>query len=109
MAPRDSLGEFEQFVLIAILRLRNSAYGVLIRDEIIEQTGRNVATGAVYTTLERLEQKGYVKSRSGEATPERGGKAKRYFDLTGTGRKALYDARHAHDSMWRGLEAAGVR
>jgi len=109
MVPRDySLGEFEHLVLVAILRLREDAYGVTIRQEIENRAGRDVSIGAIYTTLERLEQKGYVKSRRGDPTPERGGKAKRYFKLTAPGSKALYESRTTFDDMWRGLKPAGV-
>ena len=72
MPKSAHLGEFEQHVLAALLRLRGNAYGVTIRREIVERTGRDVAVGAIYATLDRLEAKGYVSSRLGESTPERG-------------------------------------
>ena len=77
-----SLGEFEQIVLLAILRLGEFAYGVSIRDEIAACTGRAPAPGALYTTLDRLENKGMVGSRLVDPTPLRGGRAKRYFNVT---------------------------
>ncbi len=83
------LGEFEEIVLLAILRLRDNAYGVSIRQTVEEVAGRPTSIGAIYTTLERLEQKGFVRSREGEATPERGGRAKRYFKIEGAGVQAL--------------------
>jgi PadR family transcriptional regulator len=104
MSKGDHLGEFEQLVLWALVRLGANAYGVTIRQELEKRTGRNVSIGAVYTTLERLEDKGYVSSRLGEVTPERGGKAKRYFTITGAGAQALNDLREVLVSMWRGVK-----
>ena len=101
---REFLGAFEQLVLAALVRLRDEAYGMAVRQEIAERTGRDVAIGAVYATLDRLEQKGYVVSRTGEATPERGGKAKRYFDLTAEGEQALRDSVRQLDRMVKGLK-----
>jgi len=86
---QNSLGKFEEIVLLAILRLHQNAYGVSIRREIETETGRTTSVGAVYTTLERLEKKGYISSRQGEATAERGGRAKRYFEIEGAGAEAL--------------------
>jgi PadR family transcriptional regulator PadR len=97
------LGEFEQHVLTALLRLRGNAYGVTIRREIMERTGRDVAVGAIYATLDRLEAKGYVSSRLGEVTPERGGRAKRYFDIEAPGAKALEESWRMSDRMRQGL------
>jgi DNA-binding PadR family transcriptional regulator len=104
------LGAFEQHVLAALLRLRGNAYGVTIRREIVERTGRDVAVGAIYATLDRLEAKGYVSSRLGEATPERGGRAKRYFDIQAPGERALHEAWRMMDAMSEGLKPvpAGV-
>jgi PadR family transcriptional regulator PadR len=92
------LGQFEELVLLALLRLGENAYGVPIRREIAERTGRDVSFGAVYTTLERLERKGYVKSWVGEPTPERGGRAKRYFRIEAPGKSAL---NHSLDTLSR--------
>ena len=102
------LGEFEQHVLAALLRLRGNAYGVTIRREIMERTGRDVAVGAIYATLDRLEAKGYVSSHIGEATPERGGRAKRYFDVDAPGAQALEESWRMSDRMRQGLASAGV-
>ena len=93
MDRNDRLGRFEEIVLLALVRLRENAYGVTIRREIAERTGRDASFGAVYTTLERLERKGYVSSRVGEPTPERGGRAKRYFRIEAPGRRALNSSR----------------
>jgi PadR family transcriptional regulator PadR len=99
MGSNDRLGRFEELVLLALVRLRENAYGVMIRREIAERTGRDVSFGAVYTTLERLERKGYVSSRVGEPTPERGGRAKRYFRIEAPGIRALNEAQDAIASM----------
>jgi DNA-binding PadR family transcriptional regulator len=90
------LGQFEELVLLALLRLREEdAYGVPIRREIVERTGRDVSFGALYTTLDRLKRKGYITSRIGDPTPERGGRAKRYFKIEAAGMEALYSSQEA--------------
>jgi DNA-binding PadR family transcriptional regulator len=99
MDGNDRLGRFEELILLALVRLRENAYGVPIRREIAERTGRDVSFGAVYTTLERLERKGYVSSRVGEPTPERGGRAKRYFRIEAPGVRALTETREAVASL----------
>jgi DNA-binding PadR family transcriptional regulator len=102
----DRLGRFEEVVLLALVRLRENAYGVTIRREIVERTGRDVSIGAVYTTLERLEHKGYVSFRMGEPTPERGGRAKKYFQIEAPGVRALNATREMIVGMG-GLAHAG--
>ncbi len=106
MAKGDNLGEFEQIALLALIRLRANAYGASIRQEIAERTGRDVSVGAVYTTLERLERKGFVSSARGEPTPERGGRAKRYYKIEAPGEHALQKSRETMDRMWAGLVPA---
>lgn len=98
------MGEFEQLVLLAVLRLNNNAYGMEVREQIETRTGREVSYGAVYTTLDRLEQKGYVSHRMGEATPERGGRAKKYFRVLREGRAALRATQEALQVMWEGVQ-----
>src|SRR5713101_4580416 len=93
MPGRDYLGEFEHLIVLALLRLEDRAYGVTVRQEIELRTKREVSIGAVYATLERLERKGYVSSRLGDPTPERGGRAKRYFQIEAPGVRALNRAR----------------
>ena len=93
------LGEFEELILLAVLALRENAYGVSIRDLIEQETGRAVSFGAIYTTLERLQQKGYVSSQQGESTPERGGRAKRYFKIEGAGEVVLKQTQIARNRM----------
>jgi DNA-binding PadR family transcriptional regulator len=97
------MGEFEQLVLLALMRLDNDAYGMQVREEIEKRTGREISYGAVYTTLDRLERKGYVAHRVGEATPERGGRAKKYFRALPEGREALRATQQALTVMWEGV------
>jgi PadR family transcriptional regulator, regulatory protein PadR len=98
--PRESLGDLEHLVLLALLRLGERSYGVPILEEITSRTGRAVSRPAVYIALRRLEAKGFVKSQLGEATAERGGRAKRYFTLTAPGHRQLHTSREALMSMW---------
>jgi DNA-binding PadR family transcriptional regulator len=104
MGRRESLGEFEQIVLLAILRLGDEAYGVPIRLEIEERTGRALTVGALYRTLDRLEDKGYVSSAFSAPTSERGGRSKRYFKVKPPGLRSLRASRDALTAMWEGLE-----
>jgi DNA-binding PadR family transcriptional regulator len=97
------LGEFEPLVLLALLRLGAEAYGVAIRDEIEERTGRRVTLGAVYTTLLRLENKRLVATRLGEPTPQRGGRRKKFYRPLAAGRRELAASIEAVRSMTRGL------
>jgi PadR family transcriptional regulator len=103
MPPPPNLGEFEQIVLLALLRLGDAAYGMAVRREIEFRTGRNVAIGAVYATLDRMEKKALVKSSVGDPTPERGGRAKRSFRLTALGSASLKRSQRALKQMTRGL------
>ena len=98
------LGEFEQLVLLALLRLKNDAYGVAIRREIEARTGRETGLGSVYKTLERLEHKGLVSSWVGEPTPERGGRRKKYYRASSLGVRALRQSLRAVQQMASGLE-----
>ena len=104
MSQREVLGEFEQLVLLAIIRLGKNAYGVAIRDEIKARTGRSVSRGAIYITLDRLESKGYIRTWLADPTPERGGKAKRMCAVEASSVKALKESRTALERMWRGLD-----
>ena len=97
------LGEFEQLVLLALIRLQPEAYGVAICNEIEKRTGRSVALGAVYTTLLRLEDKGFVATRLGDSTPQRGGRRKKYYRPLAAGRHELAASIAALRSMTRGL------
>src|SRR6266566_3454110 len=109
MGKGDYLGEFELIVLLALLRLRENAYGMTIRREIVERTGRDVSIGAVYATLDRLEEKGYISSRVGDATPERGGRAKKYFQIKGAGQSALAETDRTLAAMKRGLKLKPIK
>jgi DNA-binding PadR family transcriptional regulator len=103
--PPIYLGEFEFAVLLAVLHLNEDAYAVPVRELIEERTGRPVARGALYTGLDRLEAKGCLRSRMGDPTEERGGKARRYYSVTPSGLKALRATHEAVSSMTRGLES----
>ena len=102
---RSTLTDFELMILLAILRLGDDAYGVPIADE-IERTGRRiVAIAAVYASLDRLAARGLVASSLGDPTPERGGRAKKYFKVTGKGARLVREAHDGLTAMWRGLSA----
>lgn len=99
----DGIGQFEQAVLVALIRLDRDAYGRAVLNEVQARLDRRVSAGAVYATLERLEAKGLVSSTLAPGTAIRGGRARRYFAPTGAGLRALRDAKSATDRMWRGL------
>ena len=101
-------GELETLILLAILRLDDGAYGVAVRDELARRAGRELTRGAVYAALRRLESKGLIVGRMGEATPVRGGRAKRYLELTPAGHACLRDALHELDRMREGLDDRGL-
>jgi PadR family transcriptional regulator, regulatory protein PadR len=101
--PQGMPSDFEQQVLLAVWRLGEGAYGVSVRDELEDRAGRDVAHGAVYVTLVRLERKGFLRSSLSDPTPVRGGKAKRCFAITPAGIVGLREARRALDSLWDGL------
>ncbi len=98
------LGEFEQVVLLAMARLGDAAYGMAISEEIESKTGREVGIGSVYSALDRMERKGYLSSSVGDPTPERGGRAKRYYRLEWAGATALQRSREQYARLWEGLE-----
>jgi PadR family transcriptional regulator PadR len=107
MTGRDSLGEFEHIVVLALLRLDDRAYGVSVRQEIEFRTRREVSIGAVYATLDRLETKGIVKSHRGDPTPARGGRSKRFFHVTAKGVAAVNRTQRALQRMTEGLDLIG--
>ena len=92
MGSGTALGPFQQQVLYVLLHLGEKAYGMSIWQELEERTGEAKTIGAVYSTLERLERRGFVSSRMGDPTPERGGRAKRYYSITGAGEQALRES-----------------
>jgi len=104
MDAKRLLGGFENLLLLVILRLDHRAYGVAIRQELIDQAKKDVAIGAIYTGLDRLEQKGFVESWSGEPTPERGGRAKKFYRVTAKGKSALAELHHAIRRLSVGLD-----
>src|SRR5262245_58177751 len=101
MPKREFLGGFELLVLLALVRLEDEAYGVPIAMAIEDSSGRNVALGSVYITLDRLERKDLVTSRLGEPTAERGGRAKTYFRITAKGLREVRKARQTLMSLWQ--------
>jgi len=100
----SALGEFEQLVMLGVLRLDRDAYGAAIRQEIHTRSGRDVSISAVYTTLDRLERKGYLRSWAGEPTPQRGGRRRRFYALRPGGMAAVRQAYRAFTAMTGGLE-----
>lgn len=103
--PRgDFLGEFEQMVLLAVARLEGDAYGMALVEELARATGVEPAVASVYAALDRLARRGLVTSEIGEPTPERGGRAKRFFHLLPAGARALQRSRDALDALWQGLD-----
>jgi DNA-binding PadR family transcriptional regulator len=104
MARSQYLGSLEQIVLLALVRLRDNAYGMTVRRDIAERTGRDISIGAVYATLERLEKNGYVTSFTGAPTAERGGRRKRHFRIQAEGRRALERSQTALRRMSAGLD-----
>ena len=97
------LGEFEEIVILTIGILYKDAYGVSIKKEIESRLSRNVSMGAMHTALVRLEEKGYIKSFDGEATDERAGRPKKYFQLTALGKKAIAYSKETRDQLWKAI------
>lgn len=95
-----NLGEFEELVLLTIAALINDAYSVAVCDELKKHTGRDAKLGVVHAVLNRLEEKGLVQSSLGEATSTRGGKRKRFYSITNTGKAALLNAKEIRDGLW---------
>lgn len=103
MGKGEFLGEFEQLVLLALLRLGDEAYGMSVRRELEDTAGRRVTFGTVYGTLDRLEEKGFVSSRHGDPDPVRGGRARRFFRVEPEGELALVRSRDMMSRMWKGV------
>jgi PadR family transcriptional regulator, regulatory protein PadR len=101
MIERRYLGEFELMLLLAVIHLGEEAYGVPISHELERNRGRDVALGSIYAALERLETKGLIESSLGDPTPERGGKAKRYFTITKEGLRQVQETRRVLTKMWK--------
>ena len=97
------LGEFEEIVMLTVALLYNEAYGVAVKKEIESRLKRNVSVGALQTALKRLEDKGYLKSKEGEATEERAGRPKKYFHVTALGKRAIEHAKQTREDLWRAI------
>jgi len=94
------IGEFEELVLLTIAALDEAAYGVAIKEDIEQRTDRSISIGALHSTITRLEEKGFIKSWLGEPTQERGGRRKRYFQLTNQGKAVLRNVKALRDELW---------
>lgn len=94
------IGEFEELVLLTIAALDENAYGVAIKEDIEQRTDRSISIGALHSTITRLEEKGFIKSWLGDPTQERGGRRKRYFQLTNTGKAGLRNVKALRDQLW---------
>jgi DNA-binding PadR family transcriptional regulator len=105
VVARLFLGEFELLVLLSVLHTEDAAYGVTIREAIEARTGRPVARGALYLTLERLVDKGYLRSWTGDASAQRAGKPRKYYQVEQAGLAAIKESRTMLREMWRGLES----
>jgi len=103
MSP--ALGSLELATLLTVARLGDEAYGLAVRHALAERTGRDYSVGAVYTTLQRLEDKGLLRSHASEPLPVRGGRSRRHFTLTGSGARAIRDAERQMKSMWAGVRS----
>jgi PadR family transcriptional regulator PadR len=110
MGKSDNVGEFEQLILAALLMLGDNAYGMTVHEQVEKLTAgvRSVSLGSVYTTLDQLEQRGYVKSCFSDPTPERGGRSKRYFEITGAGEKTLKSSAKVAANIVAGLREIGA-
>lgn len=97
------LGEFEEIVILTIGILNNQAYSVTIKEEIESRLTRTVSLGALHTALKRLEEKGYLKSYSGESNEERAGRPKRFFEITASGKRAMQNAKETRDQLWKAI------
>jgi DNA-binding PadR family transcriptional regulator len=105
MPTPPSIGSLELAALVAVARLGENAYGLSVREDLTERRGRDYSVGAVYTTLQRLEDKGLLTSRASDPLPVRGGRSRRHFSLTGAGARALRDAQRESASLWHGMSA----
>lgn len=103
----DRIGEFEELTLLAVRALGEPAYAVPVQQFIESQARRAVSMGAVYAALGRLENKGLLRSAIGEATPERGGKSKRLYQITPEGKRSVEELRHVREQIWRTIEEQG--
>jgi PadR family transcriptional regulator len=105
MTASETLGTFQQLAMLAVLRVGEDAHGARLQEELERQADRRVTISTVYVTLDRLEGKGLVRSWKGDATPVRGGKARRYYEVTPRGLEALRESRQMLERMWEGIDA----
>lgn len=103
------LGEFQEIVLLTILVLEENAYGVSIQNEIGLRTSREVSRGALHTALTRLDEKGFINSQYGGATTERGGRRKRFYQVTNLGKNALHEAKSVRDELWSSVPKVALQ
>lgn len=103
------LGEFQEIVLLTILVLEENAYGITIQDEIGKRTGRDVSRGALHTALTRLDEKGFISSEYGGATAARGGRRKRFYQVTNLGKNALEEAKSLRDDLWNSIPKVALQ
>jgi PadR family transcriptional regulator, regulatory protein PadR len=103
------LGEFEEIVILTIGVLYKEAYGVAIKKEIEARLARNVSMGALHTALGRLEDKGYIKSHEGEATEERAGRPKKFFQITALGQRAMEYTKNTRDQLWQAIPKIALK
>ncbi len=103
------LGEFEEIVILTIGVLYNDAYGVSVKKEIENRLSRKVSMGALHTALKRLEDKGYIRSHDGEATEERAGRPKKYFQITALGKKAIEYTRSVRNDLWNAIPEVALK
>jgi DNA-binding PadR family transcriptional regulator len=101
--PTPSIGSLELAALLAVVRLGNEAYGLAVREDLAERSSKDYSVGAIYTTLQRLEDKGLLASRASDPLPVRGGRSRRQFRVTGAGARAIRDAERQSASMWEGV------
>jgi PadR family transcriptional regulator, regulatory protein PadR len=99
------IGEFEELVLLTVAVLGDDAYGVTIKEDIEARSGRGISIGALHSTIARLEEKGFLKSFLGGATQERGGRRKRFYQLTHAGKSSLHDIKNLRDELWKKSKA----
>jgi PadR family transcriptional regulator, regulatory protein PadR len=109
MSSRYPLGEFEEVVLLTVAVLHGSAYGIAIKEDIEQRLKRNVSVGAMRTALRRLEDKGFLRSEFGESTAARGGKRKRYYNVTALGKKALDYVMNSRRKLWEAIPATAFQ
>jgi DNA-binding PadR family transcriptional regulator len=107
--PMKHITRLEEIILTTILRLEEEAYGVAIRQKVVELTNEDLIYGTLYNTLDQLFRKGYVQKKRGKPTPERGGRGKIYYSLTSQGIDALRESRKLHEKLWKGLKVADAR